>query len=117
MIEISAETREESDIHIRIIKNEENKSEIWLKIHDIQDKLGVKNMSDLTIKEIEGIYNKKRKNLTRQEREKYKACADDGFIYILDDIALKLIMNCRGSEEKEKVIEFRSKLRYDITMI
>ena len=27
-------------------------------MRDIKDKLGVKNMSDLAIKEIEGIYNK-----------------------------------------------------------
>ena len=66
MFEITAETWKEGGINMRIIKNEENKLEIWLKIHDIRDKLGVISMSDLMIKEIKGIYNKedkKKKNI------------------------------------------------------
>ena len=58
MFKISAETWIRNDIIIRICKSEENKLEIWLKMRDIQDKLGVKNMSYLAIKKIEGIYNK-----------------------------------------------------------
>ena len=61
---------EKCGIKLMIIRNEKNKLEIWLKIHDIQDKLGVKNMSDLVIKEIEGIYNEKRNNITTQEKQK-----------------------------------------------
>ena len=58
MFRIRAETWIRNDINMRVIKNEKkNKLEIWLKMCDIQDKLGVKNMSDLAIKEIEGIYN------------------------------------------------------------
>ena len=63
-------------------------------------------MSDLAIKEIEDIYNKKRNSITRQEKEKYKAWADDGFVYILSDLALKIIMDCRTPI----VVEFRFKL-------
>ena len=37
----------------------------WLEMCDIQTGLGVKNMSDLAIKEIEGIYGKKGKNLKK----------------------------------------------------
>ena len=37
-------------------------------MHDVQDKLGIKNMFDLIIKEIEGIYNKKRNDITDQEK-------------------------------------------------
>ena len=58
MFKISAETWIRNDIIIGICKSEENKLEIWLKMRDIQDKLGVKNMSYLAIKKIEGIYNK-----------------------------------------------------------
>ena len=84
-------------------------------MHDTQVELGVKNMSDLKIKEIEGIYNKKRNNITTQEKEKYKARADDGFVYILSDLALKIIMDCRALT----ATEFRSKLghnQYNITL-
>ena len=61
-----------SGIHIRIIKNEENKTEIWLRMHDIKDKLGVKNVSDLTIKEIEDIYIKKIKILQGKKNKNIK---------------------------------------------
>ena len=39
-------------------------------MHDIQDKLGVKNMSDMTIKSIKSIYNTK--NLTEEQIKKHK---------------------------------------------
>ena len=100
---------EKSGINMRAIKNEENKLEISLKVRDIQDKLGVKNMCDLTIKEIEGIYNKKRKNITRQEKEKYKAWADDGFVYIPSDLALKIKMDCKIPT----ATDFKSKLEFN----
>ena len=38
---------------------EKNKTVLWIKIHDIRDKLGVKNMSDLSIRAIKGIYEVK----------------------------------------------------------
>ena len=66
MVEVSAKTWDKNGIHMKIIKNEESKLEIWLRMQDMQINLGVKNMSDLTIKEVESIYNRKRKNLTRQ---------------------------------------------------
>ena len=115
MVKISAQTWKKSGIGMIIIKNEENKLEIWLKMIDIQIKLGVKNMSDLSIKEIEVIYNKKMKNTTTKEKQKYEAKATDGFVYILSDLALKIIMDCRSST----AIEFRSKLgfnQHDITL-
>ena len=73
-------------------------------MRDIQDKLGVKSMSDWVIKVIEGIYNKKRNDITDQEKEEYKAWADYGYVYIIRDLALKIIMDCR----LPTAIEFRS---------
>ena len=67
MFKTSAETYEKNGIHTIIIKNEKNKPVIWLKMHDIQDKLGVKSMSDLTIKEIKGIFIVR--NPTKQQIE------------------------------------------------
>ena len=64
MLKISAQTWKESEINMRMVKNEENK----LKMHDIQGKLGFKNTSDLKIKEVKGIYNKE--NITRQKKKK-----------------------------------------------
>ena len=41
---------------INVIKND-NTSILWIKVHDIQCKLGVKYISDLTIKAIRGIHD------------------------------------------------------------
>ena len=74
-------------------------------------------MSDLTIREIKGIYNKKMKNLTKQEIQRYKTWANDEFVYILEELALKIIKVYKGL--KEKTFNFRSKLgfkEYDIIM-
>ena len=75
-------------------------------MYDAQVELDVKNMSDLAIKRIEGIYNKKRNSITTRGKEKYKAWFDDGFVYILSDLPLKIIMDFRAPTP----IEFRSKL-------
>ena len=43
---------------------------IWANMKNVQDGLGVKNMSDLILKEIYGIYETK--NLTKEQIKKYK---------------------------------------------
>ena len=44
--------------------------EIWISRKDIGDGLGVKNISDLVLKEIYGIYEKRK--LTKEEIKNYK---------------------------------------------
>ena len=58
-----AEGYKNARVHILIIKNKTGK--IWASMKNVQDGLGVKNMSDLIIKEIYGIYE--RKNLTKEQ--------------------------------------------------
>ena len=58
---VSVKTWKENSINIIIIKNEEDKREVWIKMRDMQHKLGMTNMFDLTIKQFRCIYNKKRK--------------------------------------------------------
>ena len=104
MIENSTQTWEEGGVKVIIHKN----TVMWLKMLDIQTRVGVKHMSDLTIKEIEDIYNKKMKSLTKQEIQGYKTWASDGFFCILSNLALKIIMHCGRS----KAFKFRFKLRF-----
>ena len=64
-------------------------------MYDIQDKLGVKNISDLTTKAIKGTYNTE--NLTKDQTRKYKTygkhvIADLTGIYVCKDLAFKIIM-------------------------
>ena len=75
-------------------------------------------MSDLTIKAIKGIYNTK--NLTKEQIKKYKRYGQkiiDNLtgIYIREDLALSIIIDCRTPT----AFEFRSKLgfkQHDILM-
>ena len=76
MLDISIETWGENGVTVLMYKNVIK----WLKMHDIQIGLNIKNMSDLTIKETEGIYGKKGKNL-QKNKFKYIKRATDGFIY------------------------------------
>ena len=81
MFRISAETSKNIGINTIIVNNEENKPVIWLKMHDMQDELGVKNMSDLTIKEIKGIFNSR--NSTKNKLKNIKdRLVMDLFIFI-----------------------------------
>ena len=76
-------------------------------------------MYDLTIKAIKGIFNSK--NLTEEQIKKYKRYGKEFIsnltgIYIYDDLALSIIIDCRTPT----TIEFRSKLRFkqhDIILI
>ena len=42
MFKDSPETWKKNDIHIKVSRDEENRLKIWLKMRDIQAKLGVK---------------------------------------------------------------------------
>ena len=53
---ISAEGYTNAKVHF--LKIEET-DELWIKIKDFEDGLGVKNISDLVLKEIYGVYGKK----------------------------------------------------------
>ena len=44
--------------------------DLWVIMKNVKDGLGVKNMSDLVLKEIYGVY--KKKNLTKEEIKCYK---------------------------------------------
>ena len=59
MININADTYVESCIDTWRVGQQDNKSILWMKTHVIQDNLGFKNMYDLTVKEIKGIYKTK----------------------------------------------------------
>ena len=55
MLVINANTHAENCVHTIEVIKKDNKSVLWIKMHNIQGNLGVKNMSDLTIKPIKGI--------------------------------------------------------------
>ena len=59
MIDINADTYAKNCVHTIKVIQKDNKSVLWVKMHDIEEKLGIKNMSDLIMKAIKGIDNTK----------------------------------------------------------
>ena len=86
--------------------------EISSSIKDVHKGLGAKNMSDLILKEIYGIYEKR--NLTNKQIQKYKMTEREVFekydnlskdelnkktnknLYIKNDVMSTVIKRCRG---------------------
>ena len=70
-------------------------------------------MSDLTIKAIKGIYNTR--NLTEKQIKKYKRYGKEFIdnltgMYIREDLALPIIINCRTTES----CNFKRKLGFNL---
>ena len=64
---ISAEGYDNPGVHIFIIRKT---GKFWVSIKNVHNDLGVKNISDLILKEIYGIYETK--TLTKKQIRKYK---------------------------------------------
>ena len=80
-----------------------NKELFWIRMIDIQNGLGLKNMSDLVRKEIHGIFstdkptNKQIKECKRSLQELTKCTMDDSKIkYVRSDLIERIAKNCRG---------------------
>ena len=59
---ISAEGYTNAGVHFLMIRKT---GEVWSSMKDIESGLGVKNISDLVLKEIHGIYEEKKINKRR----------------------------------------------------
>ena len=71
---------------------------------DIQEGIGVKNMSDLVRKEIRGTF--RTKNPTKDQTRKYKRREKElnpnstaTFVYVRNDIMSRIIKNWRGEKK------------------
>ena len=64
---ISAEGYKNTGVHYLKLRKTD---ELWVSMKNVGDGLGVKNISDLVLKEIYGIYEKK--ELTKEETKCYK---------------------------------------------
>ena len=113
-----------------------NRELFWVRMIDVQNRLCLKNMSDLVRKEIQGIFETKKP--TPEQIRKYKSSEkeieDDPesnfkIKYVCNDLMEKIIKNCRGVKQgndgmnrtgkEEKRKSFRASLGlkgHDITM-
>ena len=98
--------------------NNKETNKIWARLENVQDGLGVKNMSDLVLKEIYGIYEtkilvkdqiKKYKMTEREIFEKYDNLIEDELntesnrnTYVENDVMTTVIKRCRGEKKEAK---------------
>ena len=91
---------------------------MWAKMKNVQDGLGVQNISDLVSKEIYAIY--KTKNLTKYQIKKHKLIEREVFekyynlsgdelntksnknVYVKNDVMTAVIKCCRGEKKKQR---------------
>ena len=94
--------------------------DLWVIMKGVKDGLGVKNISDLVLKEICGIYEKKK--LTKEETKCYKMTEREFFkkfynfnedelnkksnksVFVKNTIMTNIINHCRGERKRYKVI-------------
>ena len=94
-----------------------NKKLFWVRIDDVQEELGVENMSDLVRKEVHGLFETK--NPTKDQIRKCKRSENEldcnsaaTFVYIRSDLMSGIIRNCRGERKRgiRAIDEFRKKI-------
>ena len=91
--------------------------ELWISIKDVGNGLGVKNISDLVLKEIYGIYEKRK--LTKEEIKNYKMTERETFVkfdnlsedelnaksnknvFVKNNVMRNIIKHCRGEKKEE----------------
>ena len=108
---ISAKAYENAKVHTIQVKND-----LWVSMKDVGNGLGVKNISDLVLKEIYGIYEKRK--LTKEEIKYFKMTEREIFkkfdnlsedelntksnknVYVKNNIMKNIIKHCRGEKKR-----------------
>ena len=114
------------DVELEFLR-ERKTDEIWVSMKSVHDGLGVKDMSDLVLKEIYDKYE--RKNLTGNDIKKFKMTEWKVFkkydnlsaneldrknnkeVYVINDVITEMVLLCIAGWKKEgkKLDEFRRK--------
>ena len=84
--------------------------ELWNKMSDIEIQLRHSNIYDIALKRIRKYCGKKTKDITEEEKEKYKAFFEgETGIFIIEKLTRDIIERCK----LPKAIELRKKLGYN----
>ena len=121
---ISAKWYENAKVHNIQVKND-----LWVSMKDVRNGLGVKNISDVVLKEIRGIYGKEKltkedtgeKKLTKEEQtkcfkmtereifEKFSKLSNNELdklckksVFVKNTIMTNIIKDCRGEKKRYK---------------
>ena len=104
MVDISVEKYANAKVRtIRVA----NKKLFWVRIYDVQQEIGVKNMPDLVRKEIRGIF--RTKNPTKDQIRKYERREKEldhnstaTFVYVRSDLMSRITKSCRDEKKEAK---------------
>ena len=101
MFDISVETYADAKVHVIKV----NSRLFRVRMHNVQEGLGVKNISDLVRTEIHGIFEAIKP--TKDQIRKYKRLGREWFsfdvyTYVSSDLLLKIIKNCRCEKRRGK---------------
>ena len=111
VLKITKETWEKCGIKtIKHYNEKEDIIELWNKMSDIEIQLRHSNIYDIALKRIRKYCGKKTKDITEEEKEKYKAFFEgETGIFIIEKLTRDIIERCK----LPKVIELRGKLGYN----
>ena len=70
-----------------------SKKIFWVRMYDVQEGIGVKNMSDLVRKEIRGIF--RTKNPTKDQTENIKDVKKNWIIILLLLLCMFVVISCQ----------------------
>ena len=110
MVFITAESYKNAGVYV--IKDSENY--IWVKMKGVQDGLGLKNIRDRLRTTMQGIFDSKElteeqvKQYIKIENELNKNLKNNLYKYVRNDIAEKVIKNCRsikGNNRLDKEVQ------------
>ena len=111
MLEITKETWEKCGIKtIEYYNKEEDINELWQKMIDAEAQISHSNIADAALKRIRKYCGKKTKDITEEEKEKYKSFLEgESGIFIIEKLTRDIIERCKLPE----TIELRKKSGYN----
>ena len=111
VLKITKETWEKCGIKtIKHYTKKEDMIELWQKMRGVELLTNHTNIYDLALKRIRKYYGKKTKDITEEEKEKYKAFFEgEAGIFIIEKLTWDIIEHCKLPE----AIELRRKIGYN----
>ena len=81
---------------VKHYNQKENIIELWQKVSDVETQIKHSNICDVFLKRIKKYYGKKTKNITEEEKQKYKAYFEvETGIFIIEKLTRDIIERCK----------------------
>ena len=111
VVKLTKETWEKCGIKtVKHYNKKEDIIDLWNKMSDIEMQLGHSNIYDIALKRIKKHCGKKTKNISKEEKQKFKAFFEgETDIFIIEKLTRDIIERCK----LPKAIELRKKLGYN----